>query len=267
MRETLASDGPKPILVATQVVEAGVDLDFDCGFRDLGPIDAIVQVAGRINRENSKDREGAPLYVFDFGDCADVYGGITAQQAKKALGSAPIEEPDYFNLVDTYFGKVADNEIADFSESRARFKGVKSLYYTGKKEDKQSDINWRIPVCDFSVIENMPWYVTVFIEKSEDAKEARLAFLQMLGARDKEEKRRLKAQFDQKYKNVFQQHTLPVPKYYTTGLSLLVPDFQDLNILYVPAEEVGNWYDYPDTGFKRKRATEEIATREKGICL
>lgn len=63
---------PKVIVVSTQVVEAGVDIDMDLGFKDHSLIDSDEQLAGRINRNASK--ENCIVYLFDCDKTSTIYG-------------------------------------------------------------------------------------------------------------------------------------------------------------------------------------------------
>lgn len=59
------------LLVATQVIEAGVDIDMDIGYKDISILDSEEQFMGRINR-NAK-RKGT-VYFFNLCDAAKIYG-------------------------------------------------------------------------------------------------------------------------------------------------------------------------------------------------
>ena len=60
------------VLVSTQVIEAGVDIDMDLGLKDVSILESEEQFAGRINRNAcGKGR----VYFFDLDEAAKVYRG------------------------------------------------------------------------------------------------------------------------------------------------------------------------------------------------
>ena len=56
----------KVICVSTQLIEAGVDISFDCVIRSLSGLDSIAQAAGRCNRHGKDDIR--KVYIFDHVD-------------------------------------------------------------------------------------------------------------------------------------------------------------------------------------------------------
>lgn len=69
LREIKKKDKPC-ILIATQVVEAGVDIDMDIGYKDISILDSEEQFLGRINR--SSQRSGI-AYFFDYDKPQRIY--------------------------------------------------------------------------------------------------------------------------------------------------------------------------------------------------
>lgn len=62
VRERLKAGLPCRV-VSTQIMEAGIDVDFPVGYRALSGLDSIIQAAGRVNREGKA--ASGDLYVFE----------------------------------------------------------------------------------------------------------------------------------------------------------------------------------------------------------
>lgn len=89
------------ILVATQVIEVSLDIDFDVLFTEVAPIDALIQRMGRVNRRSEGNIRDIHIYE-PSGDSFYIY--------KKGLIEATLDSLSRMNKTPTTceLGKVAD---------------------------------------------------------------------------------------------------------------------------------------------------------------
>jgi CRISPR-associated endonuclease/helicase Cas3 len=104
IREKLADDEPVRV-ISTQLVEAGVDVDFPVVYRALAGLDSLAQAAGRCNREGRLDRKGR---VVVFNAPRQAPPGILrkAAQITERMLKSGLSDPLDHNNFDRFFGEL-----------------------------------------------------------------------------------------------------------------------------------------------------------------
>jgi len=155
------------IVVSTQLVEAGVDIDFDVVIRDIAPFDSIIQSAGRCNR-NAQDKKGM-VKIFRLVNEEEklfanrIYDPVLIDITAKLLSTKnQYNENEIYQLLDEFYKKAKDkmNQI----DSEKILESVYKLKYDGEKNENESFIS------DFQLIETKYPEYDVFVEYDEDAK-------------------------------------------------------------------------------------------------
>lgn len=135
IKESLKNDSNKVIrVVATQLIEAGVDIDFPVVFRQEAGLDSILQAAGRCNREGRL--ELCTTHVFSL-NTGLPRGFITqTNNARKNM----IGDYDWFSpkAMNEYFRQL-HARISDFDKTK-----IKKLLYTPQMQFEEAAINFQL---------------------------------------------------------------------------------------------------------------------------
>ncbi len=126
-------------LISTQLIEAGVDVDFPVVYRALGPLDSIVQAAGRCNREGKlADEHGQPrlgeVIVFQPAERSlprGVYSTATDITASLLSRTNAEDLAQNYELFAAYFDQLyqltqTDREEIQSDRAELRFREVAS---------------------------------------------------------------------------------------------------------------------------------------------
>ncbi len=230
--------GRRAVVVATQVVEAGVDLDFPVVVRDLAPLDAIIQAAGRCNREGRRVTGRVLVRRLENSGAGQVYGAVHLQQARRLLeGVSRLAEPEYARLVEHYFQQV--RELKSQDESRTLWQAYLQLRYNGKNCGDVPCLS------NFHLIEEMPT-VPVFVVLTEDDETWLAEVFTPQVLQEKEWKRRQEAYI--RLRRHLHERLLQVPEF--RAKKNPPPLWGASRVLrWVPHTQLDEFYDL-ETGFK-----------------
>ncbi len=219
----------RKIIVSTQMIEAGVDIDIENVWRDFGPLESINQVCGRCNR-NFSDKKGnvrifeilnenhnnTPFSKYIYGKSA-----LSIIETKESLGrKTKISESEFLKNMDSYYQILKEKIANDESEIILRF--LANLQF--------ADLYKSFKLIDDKLYNKKD----VFIEYDETAIEVWQKFVNLKHIKDTFKR---KTEF-LKFKKDFYDYVISVPEKY-------VPENEHENtgIVYISNEQVESCYD------------------------
>lgn len=230
--EKIKNEKKRKIVVSTQLIEAGVDIDLDIVYRDFAPLDNIVQTSGRCNRNN---QEAGKVFLFTLQkdeanrkDSDYIYSKLNLIPTKNIFKEKnSFKESELLIMINKYYKELNKRSSKNISDSLK--KDIIKLNY----EDLHNN---------FKLIKNIP-SVTVFIEKNE---ESTIVLNKFKALSEIENRFERKNEF-LKFRKEFYNYTISVK--ITPDKILDIKNFEELGFLKVITKDMIDIYYKEDIGY------------------
>ena len=234
-----ANESPRKrkVIVSTQLIEAGVDIDADMVYRDFGPMDSINQVAGRCNRNSAKADKGTVSIFILKDDRKEFYKYIYD----------PFLMSKTLDILRPIKGSIRESVILELNNKY--FKAVKRGMGDEKSKENLAclaQLSFQDLSKKFKLIEEDYPKVNVFVELDKTAAEIWKKYQDLQMEKDLKERIRKKLEI----RKDFSEYVISAPEKYADNLVA-----EDSEMGYISRDELSNYYDL-ETGFMRAGAGE-----------
>lgn len=224
----------RKVVITTQLIEAGVDISVDIIYRDMAPLDCIIQSAGRCNRNNEKKGMVNVVLLKDENGrnfCDYIYDRVLIDATKEVIqdfGKKASEREFVIKATDKYYRLVKERGSPDKSE--AILDHLRKLNFSN--------------ITEFRLIEEKLPSTTIFVEIDENAENTRKEIQEILEQKEVYGKRKSLLRI----RKAINQYTLSIRHSRKSESIIHLPCLGGEDFKYIPREDLENWYDL-DTGF------------------
>lgn len=241
--EDIKKSTNRKIIVSTQLIEAGVDIDVDRVYRDFAPLDSLNQVAGRCNRNFSEGKKGTvTLYSLGNGKAFYRYiygkGDISISKTRDVLyGKKELTEKHFLELGLDYFKRLKSDQSVEKAEHI--LDQLSKLNFESVCEDKKNG---------FRLIEAAYPTRDLFIEIDHDAT---VVWEKYSNARKEKDPFKKKSEIN-RIKKDFYNYVISVPVNKAPGETI-----KNTEIVFINKDQMESVYE-EHTGFIRKDPTQYV---------
>ena len=225
----------RKVIVTTQLVEAGVDISVDTVYRDMAPLDCIIQTAGRCNRNNDSKKGQVKVVLLRSGNNRPfnsyIYDPVLVDVTKKILGE--------------FENRVSEKDFV----TKAIAKYYEMVKETGRKQESKEIIEYLKgldlrDIVEFKLIEEGDETMSMFIESGADEERLRKEIMDLLKDTNRFAR---KIRLNSLRKSI-NENTVSIRYSRRFDNIKSLPVLIDESFRYVPRENLNEWYR-KDTGF------------------